>query len=120
VAVRLLSESDVRPDRVLKGTQTTTAVLTTVGAELTATASFKASGLLSLHNMQVGDTFLVTEEIRDHDDTTWREYGRHSYADVQTSPMVHFSEKVCQGWRIRIQRTAGVDREVTYQFFSGG
>ena len=106
--------------RPQKGTQATTNVLATVGAELTATAPFKASGLLSLDLMQAGDTFLVTEEIRDQDDATWREYGRNSYTGVQASPMVHFSEKVCQGWRIRIQMTAGVNRDVTYQLFSGG
>lgn len=102
------------------GTQATTNALVVVGTALTATVPFKASGLLSLHNMQAGDTFLVTEEIRDQDDATWREYGRNSYVGIQTSPMVHFAEKVCQGWRINIQRTAGADRDVTYQFFNGG
>jgi len=99
------------------GTQATTNVLATVGAAITEAVPFKVSGYLSLHNMQAGDTFLVVEEIRDQNDVTYREYGRNSYSDVQTSPMVWFEEKVCQGWRVRIQRTGGADRDVTYQFF---
>ena len=103
--------------RPQKGTQATTNVLTVVGAAIEGTVPFKVSGLLSLHNMQAGDTFLVTEEIRDQDDTNYREYARTSYSDVQTSPMVWFEEKVCQGWRVRIQMVGGGDRDVTYQFF---
>lgn len=104
--------------RPQKGTQSTTAALDVVGSAIEhATIPFIVEGWLSLHNMQAGDTFLVVEEIRDQDDATYREYGRNSYSDVQTSPMVHFSPKRCQGWRIRIQRTAGGDRDVTYQFF---
>jgi len=103
--------------RAQKGTQTTTGILTVIGAAVEDSVPFKVSGVLSLHNMQAGDTFLVAEEIRDQDDATYREYARNSYSDAQTSPMIWFEEKVCQGWRVRIQRTAGVDREVTYQFF---
>jgi hypothetical protein len=104
--------------RVQQGTQATTAVLAVVGAAIESAVPFKVSGCLSLHNMQAGDTFLVTEDIRDQDDATYREYDRHNYNGVQVSPMVWFEEKVCQGWRIRIQRTAGGDRDVTYQFFT--
>lgn len=98
-------------------TQATTAALAVVGMAIEDIVPFKVSGFLSLHNMQAGDTFLVIEEVRDQDDATYREYGRNSYSDVQTSPMVWFETKVCQGWRARIQRTAGADRDVTYQFF---
>lgn len=104
--------------RPQNGTQATTNVLTTIGSAITDTIPFKVQGTLSLDLMQAGDTFLVIEEIRDQDDATWREYGRVTYNGVQTSPMVWFEEKVCQGWRIRIQRTAGADRNVTYQFFT--
>lgn len=89
-----------------------------VGAAIVDTVPFKVNGLLSLHNMQAGDTFHVIEEIRDEDDATYREYGRNSYSGVQTSPMIRFTEKVCQGWRVRIQRTAGADRAVTFQYFT--
>lgn len=102
------------------GTQATTNALAVVGAAIVDTVPFKVSGLLSLHNMQAGDTFLVIEEIRDQDDATYREYARASYSNVQTSPMVWFEEKVCQGWRVRIQRTAGADRDVTYQYLKEG
>jgi hypothetical protein len=67
--------------------------------------------------MIAGDTFLIVEEIRDIDDATYREYGRTSFSDVQVSPMVHFTRKMAEGWRIRIQRTAGADRDVTYQYY---
>jgi len=103
--------------RTQKDTQATTNALAVIGAAIEDTVPFKVSGFLSLHNMQAGDTFLVIEEIRDQDDATYREYGRTSYSDVQTSPIVWFEPKVCQGWRIRIQRTAGIDENVTYQFF---
>lgn len=99
------------------GIQATTDVLAVVGAAIEDTVPFKVSGFLSLDLMQAGDTFLVIEEIRDQDDVTYREYGRNSYSGVQTSPMVWFDPKVCQGWRVRIQRTAGSDRNVAYQFF---
>lgn len=102
------------------GIQATTNVLAVVGAAIEGAVPFKVSGLLSLHNMQAGDTFLVIEEIRDQDDATYREYARTSYSDVQTSPIIWFEEKICQGWRIRIQRTAGGDRNVTYQYFKEG
>lgn len=105
------------PQRSQSGTQATTNVLTAIGTAITDTSPFKVSGFLSLHNMVAGDTFLVVEEVRDQDDATYREYGRTTFYDVQTSPMVWFEPKLCMGWRIRIQRTAGVDRNVTYQFF---
>lgn len=104
--------------RPQEGTQATTNILSVVGTAIEDTTPFKVTGYLSLHNMQAGDEFLVIEEIRDRDDATYREYDRHTYSDVQTSPMVWFEEKFCQGWRVRIQRTAGVDRNVTYQFFT--
>lgn len=104
--------------RPQNGTQATTAALATIGAAIVNAVPFRVSACLSLNLMQAGDTFLVTEEIRDQDDVTWREYDRVNYVGVQVSPMVWFEEKVCQGWRIRIQRTAGVDRNVTYQFFT--
>lgn len=100
------------------GSQATTNVLSVIGIAIEHAVPFKVSGLLSLHLMQAGDTFLVIEEIRDQDDATYREYGRTNYAGVQVSPMVWFEEKVCQGWRVRIQRTAGADRDVTYQYFT--
>ena len=103
--------------RVQATTQATTNVLAVLGTAIEGTVPFKVSGYLSLHNMQAGDTFLVIEEIRDQDDATYREYARNSYSDVQTSPMIWFEPKVCQGWRVRIQRTAGADRDVTYQYF---
>lgn len=100
------------------GTQATTADLTVVGAAIESAVPIRVSGYLSAHNLQVGDTVLVVEEIRDQDDTTYREYARASYSGVQNSPMVWFNEKVCQGWRVRVQRTAGVDRTLNYQFFT--
>lgn len=103
--------------RSQKGTQATTNGLAVVGAVIVDTVPFKVSGFLSLHGMQAGDTFLIIEEIRDQDDATYREYARTSYSGAQISRMVWFEGKVCQGWRVRIQRTAGVDRDVTYQFF---
>jgi len=104
--------------RPQNGTQATTNVLAVVGAAIASAVPFKVSGFLSLHNMQAGDTFLVIEEIRDQDDATYREYARTNYVGVPVSPMVWFEEKICQGWRIRIQRTAGGDRDVTYQYFT--
>ena len=99
------------------GSQNTTGALVTIGAAIVDTVPFRVQGYISLHNMIAGDTFLVIEEVRDEDDATYREYGRNSYSGVQTSPMVRFIEKVARGWRVRIQRTAGADRAVTYQFF---
>jgi len=78
-------------ERVQEGTQATTDVLSVLGAAIEDTIPFKASGLLSLHNMQAGDEFLVIEEIRDQDDATYREYARYTYSDVQVSPMIHFN-----------------------------
>lgn len=105
-------------ERVQSGTQATTGALAVVGVAIESTIPFAVEGFISLHNMVAGDVFLVLEEIRDQDDATYRELGRTSFYDVQTSPMVWFEAKVCQGWRIRIQRTAGADRNVTYQFFT--
>lgn len=99
------------------GSQNTTGALAVIGDAIEDTVPFKVQGYISLHNMIAGDTFLVIEEVRDEDDATYREYGRNSYSGVQTSPMVRFIEKVARGWRVRIQRTAGADRAVTYQFF---
>ena len=107
----------ILPTRVQSGTQATTNALAVLGVAIENTLPFKVSGYLSLHLMQAGDTFLVIEEIRDEDDATWREYGRTNYAGVQVSPMVWFEPKICQGWRVRVQRTAGADRNVTYQYF---
>jgi hypothetical protein len=103
--------------RLQHAAQTTTNALTAVGEAIESGTPFRVTGWLSLHNMVLGDEFLVVEEIRDQDDTTYREYSRNLYSSAQTSPMIWFNEKVCQGWRVRIQRTGGVDREVTYQFF---
>lgn len=103
--------------RVQRGTQATTNVLAVIGVAIEAGIPFEVTGYISLHNMVAGDTFLVLEEIRDQDDATYREHGRTTFYDVQTSPLVHFESKVCQGWRVRIQRVAGGDRNVTYQFF---
>ncbi len=97
--------------------QATTNALTIIGTAIEYTVPFRVSGLISLALMQAGDTFLVTEEIRDWDDASYVEYGRNTYVNVQTSPMVHFSEKVCQGWRVSIQMIAGANRNVAYQFF---
>lgn len=104
--------------RVQSATQATTNALAVLGAAIVATNPFEVTAVISLHNMVAGDTFLVIEEIRDSDDATYREYGRTTFYDVQTSPMVWFPVKVCQGWRIRIQRVSGADRNVTYQYFT--
>ena len=106
-----------KPKRIQSGTQATTAALVVIGVAVESGASFAVEGYISLHNMVAGDTFLVLEEIRDQDAVTYRELGRTTFYDVQTSPMVWFEAKVCQGWRIRIQRTAGADRNVTFQYF---
>lgn len=103
--------------RVQHGTQATTNVLTTIGTEIVSATPFRVSGLLSLHNMVAGDAFLIIEEIRDQDDATYRQYGGPTYVGAQGSPMIWFPEKACQGWRVRIQRAAGANRNVTYQFF---
>lgn len=105
------------PRRVQSGTQATTNVLAVIGVAIANTIPFSVEAFISLHNMVAGDTFLVLEEVRDQDDATYREYGRTTFYDVQTSPMIWFEPKVCQGWRLRIQRVSGADRDVTYQFF---
>lgn len=105
------------PRRVQNGTQATTNVLAVVGAAIENTVPFMVEGFISLHNMVAGDAFLVLEEIRDQDDATYRELGRTTFYAVQTSPMVWFENKHCMGWRIRIQRVSGADRDVTYQIF---
>lgn len=112
-----LAASIVALARVQKGTQATTNALAVVGAAVESTSPFTVSGFISLALMQAGDTFLVIEEIRDQDDLTYVQYGSVSYSGVQSSPMVWFNQKATQGWRIRIQRTAGADRNITYQFF---
>lgn len=111
------SVGSVPPQRVQSGTQATTNVLAVIGAAIAATVPFSVEAFISLHNMVAGDTFLVLEEVRDSDDATYRELGRTTFYDVQTSPMVWFEAKVCMGWRVRIQRTAGADKDVTYQYF---
>lgn len=111
------SSGSVPPQRVQLGTQATTNALAVIGAPIVGTIPFAIEAFISLHNMVAGDTFLVLEEVRDQDDATYREYGRTTFYDVQTSPMVWFEAKICQGWRLRIQRLAGADRNVTYQFF---
>ena len=112
----LVKSGGVAITRVQAATQATTNLLAVLGSALEGIEPFKVNGCLSLHNMQAGDDILVIEEIRDEDDATYREYARYTFEDVQTSPLVHFDEKICQGWRIRIQRTAGADRNVTYQY----
>lgn len=106
-----------RPIRVQNGTQATTNALAVIGVAIENTSAFAVDAFISLHNMVAGDTFLVLEEVRDQDDVTYRELGSTTFYDVQTSPMIWFEAKVCMGWRIRIQRLAGADRDVTYQFF---
>lgn len=105
-------------NRVQKGSQATTNALVVLGTAIESVLAFRVSGWLSLHNMQAGDMFLVVEEVRDQDDITYREHARNVYVGVQVSPIVHLTAKPCQGWRIRVQRTAGVDRAVTYQYFT--
>jgi len=114
-----LTPIEVTYRRLQRGTQATTNVLAVVGAAQEAGVPFVINGFISLDLMVAGDAFLVLEEIRDQDDATYREYGRTTYYNVQTSPMVWFEPKVCMGWRVRIQRTAGADRNVTYQFIGG-
>ena len=104
--------------RTQSGAQTITdAAAQVVGSAVEDTVPFKISGFISLHNLALNDGFLMLEEVRDRDDATYREYARYTYSDVQTSPMIHFNEKVCRGWRIKMQRTAGANREITYQYF---
>lgn len=112
------SSGSVPPQRVQLGTQATTNALAVIGAPIVGTIPFAIEAFISLHNMVAGDTFLVTEEIRDSNDVTYRELGRTTFYDVQTSPMVWFEPKVCMGWQIKIQRIAGSNRNVTYQFFT--
>ena len=112
-----LSAVEYLPRRVQNGTQATTNVLAVVGAAIENTVPFMVEAFISLNNMVAGDAFLVLEEVRDQDDATYRELGRTTFYDVQTSPMVWFEAKHCMGWRIRIQRVSGADRDVTYQFF---
>jgi len=112
-----LTPVETQPRRVQNGTQATTNALAVLGVAIEGTIPFAVEAFISLNNMIAGDTFLVLEEVRDEDDATYREYGRTTFYDVQTSPMVWFEAKACQGWRIRIQRTAGADRDVTFQYF---
>lgn len=101
------------------GTQATTAALAVVGVVITPANPVEIEATLSLHNMVAGDIFLIIEETLDVNGVTYREEGRQVSYDVQTSPKTRFYAKVISGgWRIRIQRTAGVDRDVTYQFYT--
>ena len=110
--------ADLERTREQKGTQATTNALAVVGAAITSTIPFVVEAYISLNNMVAGDTFLVLEEIRDQDDATYRELGRTTFYDAQTSPMVWFEPKTCMGWRASIQRTSGADRNITYQYFT--
>ena len=116
-AIKTVTDTLAR-SRAQKGTQATTNALVVIGAAITDAIPFIIEAYISLNLMVAGDTFLVVEEIRDQDDATYREYGRTTFYDAQTSPMVWFESKVCQGWRISIQRTSGADRNITYQYFT--
>lgn len=108
---------DKSPRRVQNGVQATTAALAVIGVAIEDVRAFEVSGWLSLNNMAAGDRYDVFEEVRDGDDVTYRQYGFARFFDVQESPMIQFEKKILQGWRVRIIRVTGVDRNVTYQYF---
>lgn len=110
--------------RVQNGTQATTNALATLGVQITSSTPFQIYAEINLSNMVSGDVFYVIEEKLDQDGVTWVVCSR-SYYDARMipetlSPMVYTEIRVGIGWRIRIQRTLGADRNVTYQFYRSG
>jgi hypothetical protein len=87
--------------------------------EYTSVWPFRMWGALDLVNMQAGDTLRVREYI--YSNGTW---GLHSdsaavITGVAALPKMQIGPTTVMGYRLTIQRTAGVDRNYPYEMFKG-
>jgi hypothetical protein len=72
---------------------------------------------LFFHNMQSGDIMQVKVYVRDQNTTTSRIYENRTvtFSDVSSSPSIFIPFVSTKRYRVTIQRTGGVDRDVTWQ-----
>ena len=116
VLIKAVNANNLEMSLKNAGSIMVTSTLSIIGSAIENDRPFRVCGTISLHNLQSSDSILIIEEIKDYEGT-YREYARNTYSGIQTSPIVFFSPKICRGWRIKAQRTAGSDRLINYLFY---
>lgn len=81
--------------------------------DLTNDAEFAA--WIFLDEMTASETFRINVYVKDQADGTMRQYLTQDYTGVQASPAIYISPVITKQFRVSIQRTAGTDREITWQ-----
>lgn len=81
--------------------------------DLTNNAEFAA--WLFLDAMTSSETFVLKVYVKDQADGTMRLYGSETYTGVQSSPSIYISPLLTKQFKVTIQKTAGTNREVTWQ-----
>jgi hypothetical protein len=95
------------------GTYTTTATLAIpTGLDITADKFF--SCWLFLHNMTATETFKFQCLVLDANAATMRTYRDFDLTGAQDPPAIFFAPIPAKQYQIKIQRTAGTDRAVTW------
>jgi len=98
--------------------------LTTDGTEQTVvevTDRTRVEGWIDLTNMQAGDQVTIRWYVKIAEGGSYGIVDTVTYAGVQARPMLYFLKRGIEyGWKVTIQRDAGVDRSYQYLFFKGG
>jgi len=123
-ARRLTNLDDVRAariDEIVTLEEAAVGTLTADGSlqdvvELTALGTLE--GHIDLVNMQAGDTVVISEYIKMKTGGTYRLYDSATYNNAQTKPSLHVVKLPGKyGVVVRLQQTAGVNRDYDYNFF---
>lgn len=92
--------------------------LTTTVSEADVFTQVIVTGLhackIHLDLMQAGDTFVIRVYNYDDADSVERLFGIYTYSDIQAEPTTYFDFIPSTRYRITIQRTGGVDREISW------
>jgi hypothetical protein len=97
----------------------TTAIITPAGLStptdlieyVAQTGDFVVEGYLSLGNMAIGDTTIVTESFSLSGINNYQIYATTTYTGIQTEPVVRFHGKLFQKdmqYKVALNQTAGI------------
>jgi hypothetical protein len=106
-------------DTPIEGAVTTAATETDIVLdEVTGNPQRHLEGYIDLSSLAAGDTIIIRQYMKIAPAGAYVKYAEESYSGPVDPPLLYVITKPARyGIRITVQRTAGVDRNLTFQFF---
>lgn len=98
------------------GTATTTASEASIFSQIILDALHAC--MIHLEAMTSTETFVVKVYVWDSADAVERQFQISTFTGVQASPSVLFDFQPSKRYRLSIQRTAGTDKQISYERYT--